>query len=163
MKINSDGFLELELHEIIRVNQLIRINPKINEFVFWFNKLSKDEQTVLSSELYEFLCQTGVYDKILMQVSSGINKHTKLFEKLNSFEGDIDSFEDWYVTLNLDERLIVFEFVVTLFARAENYIFENESVEECNHWWHRDLTNPEVVKSILNDPNYFNTSRSDDE
>ena len=47
---------------------------------------------------------------------------------------------------------------VFMFGLAEGRVFAAEMKASCNHWWHRDLLNPAVVQSLLNNPNPSGTS-----
>ncbi len=65
MKEVGDGLFQLELSEIIRVNQLIRVKIDLDGFASWYGQLSLPEQRALVGCLFEFAWQAGVDDAIL--------------------------------------------------------------------------------------------------
>ena len=164
--INNNGLYEIDLNDQIMMNQFIRNGIDFPSFDKWYCQLSDEEKSVLVSALVEFAYQAGLSEAIMSDafIKSGVLKEDKLIKELLDFNLDMDSIEEWYYQLIPSEKIKVFKFSVYLFGLAENNVFFNVcSVnEDCNHWWHRDILNNDVVESIINNAEYYLTSKKDD-
>lgn len=164
---NRSGFYEIELSEEILINQLVRKGIEIKQFFIWYYDLNVEKQTALISSLFEYAYQSG-FDDFIVNVAleqSNLQKYDNFIQRILKLGFDIDAIEDWCLNLDLNEREIVFKFSVFLFGIAENNVYFNICLKEknCNHWWHRNLMDDTVVKSILNNPEYYLSSRKDDQ
>jgi hypothetical protein len=170
MKYGPNGTVSLELADIIRVNQLVRNQIDFEGFQEWYDSLSVPEQTALITSLFNFAFQAGteeeIYEEALNAASLDLENplvvQAKSFHKpyrfLNLFEMD-----PWLTQLDKVERFTVFKMCVYLFGTAERKVFQGETKESCNHWWHRDLLDERVVQALLDDPQYWRTSMKDDD
>ncbi|HEY9402008.1 MAG TPA: DUF5958 family protein [Pyrinomonadaceae bacterium] len=169
MKEHENQFFLLDLSEIIRVNQLVRQNIDFDGFIAWYEKLSIPERCALITALFEFAYQAGVNEGMYEEALSAanINKGHPLVEKAKGFFSeyfsDLASLHNWLFGLSETDRSVVFTLAVFLFGKAEGRVYAQEDKEWCNHWWHRDLLDERVVKSILNDPKFYMTAMKDDD
>lgn len=170
MKKVEKELFQLELSEIIRVNQLIRENINFQGFKDWYEKLSIPEQSSLIGSLVEFSWQAGIDATILCEAKAKTTNEEKnlTIEKASSFLEKPHFFNsvgfiNWLNQIVETERFVIFTFSVYLFGLAEGKVYKNEQKEWCNHWWHRNLLNENVVNDILNNPKYYLTSMKDDE
>jgi len=168
MKQHGEGHLELELSELIEINRLVRGGINMAGFLSWYHAISVDEQSSLLMHLHLFAQQSG-YDQQIWQRAVNqagqteedlIVRHAASFR--NSYSRELGDEEEWLSQLEAPERLRLLSLFVYLFGYAEGRVFTQEREEFCNHWWHRDLMDERVVRAILADPNYWNTSMKHD-
>ncbi len=165
----QEGWFQLELAEIIRVNQLVRGEIDLAGFMSWYEQLSPPEQHALTYSLVDFAYQAGVDDSVWSEVLSAahLESHAQLCVQVkSSLEGifrDWSMFRGWLQQVSAPEMFLVFTLAVYLFGVAEGKVYRNEKKEWCNHWWHRDLLDERVVKDILRDREFYMTSMKDDE
>ena len=161
----------MSLPDVIRINQLIRGRINIEGFKQWYAQLSPDEQRVLITRLHEFTYQAGVNEHTWAEAlsSAGLSGDIPIVVDIKSFHlteiglhfsGD---FHQWLEDRPDDDRYLTFVILVYLFGVAEGSVFRNETVDSCNHWWHRNLMDSRVVDAILSDPEYYRTSMKDDQ
>jgi hypothetical protein len=172
MKAHNDGWFSLELPEIIKVNQLVRNEIQIDAFFEWYNFLNSHEQYTLIYNLFEFAYQAGTDDEIWVEAIqlSKLSENFTVFEiqKLIRAGFRESTFPNWFKlheylqSLQEENRKDVFLLAIYIFGLAEGRVYANETPESCNHWWHRDLLNESIVKSILKDPKFYMTSMQDD-
>jgi hypothetical protein len=156
-----------DLPDLIRVNQLIRGRIDFAGFQAWYSDLTPDRRRALTYLLCEFAHQAGVDetiwndalaasglpagDPVVQQVlSSGRDKHPML------------SLYHFMVAVPESDLPTVFMLFVHLFGEAEGRVYRGESMEYCNHWWHRDLLDDRVVQDLLHDSEFYMTARKDD-
>jgi hypothetical protein len=58
----------------------------------------------------------------------------------------------WVEGLSDADRAVVFWLFVFLFGVAEGRVYQRETPEHCNHWWHRDLLDDRVVRDLVTNP-----------
>ena len=169
MKPGGKGLFYLELQDAIRVNQLVRGRIDFDAFKEWYISLSTPEQSALSVALYEFACQAEfdekTYNEALSEAKLSPNAPLALYAK--SFHKphftDLKGLHNWTTQLNDSDRFTVFRMLVYLFGKAEGTLYERESKQHCNHWWHRDLLDERVIQALLSDPYFYRTSMKDDD
>ena len=160
----------MSLQNVIRVNQLVRGRIDIEGFKDWYSQLSTQEQHDLINCLHEFAYQAGANEQTWAKALTlaGLGNDVVLAQNIQSFHvleiglhltGD---FRRWTEDLSDDDRYASFIILVYLFGVAEGSVFRNETMDSCNHWWHRDLLDSRVVEAILRDPEYYRTSMKDD-
>jgi hypothetical protein len=159
----------MSLQDVIKINQLVRGRIDLESFNEWYAQLPPHEQRDLISFLHEFAYQAGVNDKTWAEALSfaGLGSDTDVVRDIKSFHLPglqlTTDFRRWLAERSDDDRYTTFVILVYLFGVAEGTVFRNETLDSCNHWWHRDLLNPLIVEAILSDPQYYWTSMKDDE
>ena len=158
----------LEKADLIRMNQLVRRRTEYEPFLKWFQTLEPDEQSALIGQLCHHACQAGV-DGSVYQVAArdaGFSEDDDFVDMMKKVQGtsglNVGGLIDWLRSASVTDRARAFKWFVYLFGEAERQVQQREDRTSCNHWWHRDLDNPKVVESILNDPEYYKTSPRDD-
>lgn len=73
MKHHEDGWISLELSEVIRVNQLVRGRINFNDFKGWYDSLPVSEQCALVVKLCEFAYQAGFDEEVYNEALSEAN------------------------------------------------------------------------------------------
>ena len=168
MRDVGNDWLALELHELIRLNQLVRRETDLVALGDWIAELSVLEQCAVARTAFELAFQAGnpfdFRDEALAAV--GMTATDDSVRRIDAavsrgmFDGY--AFHAAFTNLTPAEVGAIIRYCVSLFGFAERRAFEAEDESSCNHWWHRDLTDPAVVDAILADPEYFYTSRRDD-
>jgi hypothetical protein len=158
MKQSVEGWYTLEIQDIIRANQLVRSYIDLDGFTVWYQQLSTPEQPALIYTLFEYAHQAGadelIYRDALTMVSLD-EQHPLVLQQYAFLRGsrrDWVGLHQWIGQLPSAERGVLFTLAVALFGHAERRVLAREAKERCNHWWHRDLLDPQVVAAILNDP-----------
>lgn len=151
----------------IRMNCLIQGGVDINEFRRWYSELTREQQNKLTHSLFDvFICEQH-YSTCCSVVKKALDRTGRTLEdpighRLMQFVGGFDlekgflaefvsihgNMEEWMNSLEEKDRLAVFELCAFLFGFHEGERFE-ACGGNCQHWWHQDLKNPEVVKKLL--------------
>jgi hypothetical protein len=168
MKREGDK-VSLEKGDIIRMNLLVLRQTDCTRFRDWYESLEVGERAVLIGGLCQYAYQAGV-DEAVYQIASrdaGLAQDQgflNIMKNVHSSSGlNIGGLVDWLTTANAKHRDRAFGLFVHLFGEAERKVRRTEDPKECNHWWHRNLEDPAIVESILNDPEYHKTSPRNDE
>ena len=157
----------LGLAETIKINQLVRNKIRVDAFCEWYNYLDDAKQLTLIWTLWEFACQAHVYDDIWIEALklTGLSEHLSVSElyKIIMRDGpDWRRLYEFLISTKNEDRYTIFMFSIYIFGLAEGRVYKVCTVQSCNHWWHRDLLKKSVVESILNDPEFYMTSKKDD-
>ena len=160
----------MSLDDAIKINQLIRSRIDFEGFNAWYAALSPRQRDSLTTTLFIFAYQAGVDEHTWQQAAAigGFTHRTELVENIRSFHltdiglHDWSGFNSWFDALSASDRAATFAVAVFLFGVAEGAVFRNETVDSCNHWWHRDLLDARVVNAIRNDPEFYRTSMKHD-
>lgn len=164
MKVDKHGKTHIELSDLIRMNQLVRLEIKSDEFQKWYESLSKDsEQIQLILQLLELAQQSGFENELIETTINDYSLKTISKDFIRNYRQQTwYRVEEWLRKASEEEKQVAFTFAFNLFGKAEMMVFEKENADCCNHWWHRDLLNPDIVKSLLEDPEYHLTSMKTD-
>lgn len=164
--IGCNGGYELDLADEILMNKLIRNGIKFDKFLCWYNKLNIEQQSALVATLFEFAYQSGVTDSVINRAleESEVSKSEPLIQSVLTFKTDLDGIEEWYLQLTEINRSVVFKFAVYYFGVAENNVFIHmcSKSDNCDHWWHRNILDDNIVKALIDDPKFYLTSKKDD-
>ncbi len=165
MQKDEHGRFQLEFPDVIRMNQLVRTSIDVEEFRTWYQSLSIGEQVALVLALVEFSLEAGAREDDVREAIAKANseKQSGRMLELVHPESRFYLFFAWMQTASAEDRLEIFNVAIYMFGLAERRVFSKETKESCNHWWHRDLSNPAVVQSLLEDPKFWNTSMKDDD
>jgi hypothetical protein len=165
------GRFWLELPDIIKINQLVRNKINIEGFQAWYAGLSIGERVALIDTLLEFGYQAGIDNRVweeALATNEGAIRE-EIVQSLRSFHTeelgfhDWGGFQSWRAALSDVDRDALFVLSIYLFGTAEGRAYRNERKEWCNHWWHRNLSDPRVVEALLGDPRFYTTAMKDDD
>jgi len=161
------------LADLIRLNQLIRGRIDYESFRAWYDALPPDAQRELAWTLCEFAHQAGVNRARFAEAVelAGLAADHPLVAHVSAAcmplwerrGGSLFELYQWLEKLPGAERAVVFRLFVFLFGVAEGRVYQAETRESCNHWWHRDLLDERVVRDLLNDPQFYMTAMRDDD
>ncbi len=165
---HNQSIKQMDLHDVIRINQLVRGKIDFVGFEQWFNESSDENRRQLFHLLNEFAHQAGVNNAVFTEAiqAAGISEDDPTVLRIGSLrvEPHLAAIEIamWIETLPSDSLHQHLRFLVSLFGTAEGRVFQRERPEYCNHWWHRDLLDERVVKDLLQNPYFYVTSMKDD-
>ena len=159
MRIYDNGWAELELTDLIRINQLVRRTIDFPQFQRWYESLEVAGQAALAAELAELAHQAGFDEALYAEAmaEAGFEAGDPLLA------GPRRPAYGRLLQLPDRERALAFKQAVYLFGKAEGSVYRRETKASCNHWWHRNLLDERVVRAILNDPSYSRTAMRDDD
>lgn len=154
--------------DLIRLNQLVRGRINFEGFEAWFASLLSDQRRALTCLLCEFAHQAGVgvYTWHEAMTASGLPTSDPVVQRVlaaGRCEHPVFPLYDLVSAVTEEEMPTVFRLFVYLFGIAEGAVYRNESKEDCNHWWHRDLQDERVVRDLLTDTRFYLTSMRDDD
>ena len=158
----------LEKLDLIRMNQLVRRRTDYGGFLDWFRSLNPDEQSALIGQLCYNAYQAGVDEATYESAAraAGMVEEADFISTMKAVRGsgglNVHGLTDWLCQAPQADRIRAFRLFVYLFGEADRQLREKEDRMSCNHWWHRNLDDPRVVASILDDPDYYKTSPRDD-
>jgi hypothetical protein len=159
----------IERADLIRMNQLVRRGTDYRAFSDWYQSLQVAEQAALIGELCHLAYQAGVDDNLYQVAAQAAGliedgNFLSLMKKVRGSSGlNVGGLIEWLCSIGESDRTCAFKLFVHLFGEAERRLLQHEDKQTCNHWWHRNLADPRVVESLLNDPHYYKTSPRDDE
>lgn len=160
----------MELTDLIRMNQLIRSRIDLAGFIDWYEALPHEERVGLLWYLHLFAQQAGGGEQAFRDAteSAQLPEDHPLVRLMASFRGGWSgelglALEEWLMRQEASDLRLLLPLLVYYFGFAEGEVFARETVESCNHWWHRDLLDPRVVRDLLNNPEYFRTALKDDQ
>lgn len=160
--------VRMGLPELIRINQLARGGVDFAGFQAWHDSLSLEEQTALILHLNMLAWQAGCDAELIRRAitAAQLNEDDPLIQAgslfIAGFSREHGQLDAWLLGLQAEERAAVFRMYVFMFGFAEERVYSQETEENCNHWWHRDLLDERVVEALLRDPRYWATSMRDD-
>jgi len=141
----------LTTKELILLNQYVQGVVLKNEIENWFLSFEEvDKQSIVKS-IWELATQAQIResDIPIATINSGLKStHTPVVIVSND---DTKLYSRGYKLSTLKGTVLkqAFSLVIECFALAEKRRKENEDKLECNHWWHRDLSDEHIVKDIL--------------
>jgi len=162
----------MTLADVIRVNQLVRSRIDYDGFRSWYDALPPDAQCELANTVLLFALEAGLNRARFEEAVglAGLPGDHLLVGQVRTlcaprWERDGDSTYNlcrWVEGLPDADRAVVFRLFVFLFGVAEGRVYQCETPEHCNHWWHRDLLDERVVRDLLSDPHWYDTAMKDD-
>jgi len=151
MKRDKWGYC-LELSELIRMNQLVRNGIDLEAFNSWYKSLNDEQRIALIHQLIDFATQAGVREDDIREGIAKVHAEESALVELLYEDARYLELMASLKTCSDKERLAIFNVAVFMFGLAEGRVFAAEAKASCNHWWHRDLLDPAVVQSLLNNP-----------
>ncbi len=138
------------IEELVLLNQYAQDILKIDDGKAWFNSLSPKEQHELLRELSNLIIQAGVKDSdvnVAIKKSGLKPTYTPcvLLQK-----GNLKCQLAKTLSLPIAEYAKTFSLFINLLSIADKRRRETRCKNECSHWWHKDLSNEEVVNLIKN-------------
>lgn len=167
-----DDYVKIELTDLIRMNRLVRGGIDLAGFGEWFAALELPERRTLIDRLVVHADEAGVDREVYAEAlaRAGLDASDGWVAQVGAafWGGDharprgILAIREAVHLTEGDELSRYLRWAVYLFGVAEGRVFAGETPDCCNHWWHRDLTDPRVVRDLLRHPRPTSTSMKDD-
>ncbi len=152
-------YIRLELTEVIRINQLLHTYD-FAACKSWYDSLPQKEQCALVTWLYRYGNETYPtstdYQYALATTRIICSPELQSFaeaitqrEPAKSNWVILSHFPSWINTVDDQERSQALALFFYIFCHSDQQrrIFCGN---HCHHWWHQDLSDPEVVARLLN-------------
>ncbi|MDD4402598.1 MAG: DUF5958 family protein [Desulfitobacteriaceae bacterium] len=141
----------LTIEELILINQYAQGVVSRDKIKDWYLALQEIEKQSVVKSIWVLATQAQVKeDDIPVAAEAAGLKQTHTPVVMIS-KGDMSLNNRGYKLSALSGTVLnqAFWFVLECFALAERRRREKEGPDECNHWWHKDLSDDRVVKEIL--------------
>lgn len=138
------------IEDEIFINQFSQKINNLDEMNKWFFSHNLEEKRNIVKLLIILVVQAHpTYDEIkesadLLQKSSSPSA-IKLLNKKKPFS----KFGHELSNLPEKELLNTFDILLLTLSTADNRRKEDEDPVNCNHWWHKDLSNKEYLDSLI--------------
>jgi hypothetical protein len=139
------------IQELLLINQYAQDCASRQEVMDWYLSFNEDEKQFFLQELWRLAiqAQTIEADLPLATKSAGLKPTHNPVVMLS--KGNISYCNRGYKLSTLRGTILdqAFLLVLECFTIAEKRKKQKENGVNCNHWWHRDLSNTSVVEEIL--------------
>lgn len=145
-------FKILTLPRLILLNQYVQGVAKREEITQLYSSFDESDKQCSVKEIWMLATQAQVTEEdVVSAVSKAKLKPTHTPVQMLQ-TSKMPFHRRGYELANLKGTVLnqAFSLVLECFALAERRRKEQEKSEPCNHWWHRDLSNENIVKEILN-------------
>ncbi|HYE68779.1 MAG TPA: DUF5958 family protein [Anaerovoracaceae bacterium] len=141
----------LTMKELILLNQYVQGVVKRLEIVNWFSSLPEDDKRSVVKSVWLLAVQAQIVEDDIPTVTleAGLKPtHTPV---VMLSKGNESLHKRGYGLSRLSGVVLNQAFLLVLesFALAERRRKEKEGSEECNHWWHKNLADENIIKEIL--------------
>jgi len=139
----------MNAENFILLNQYAQGVRKIEDGKDWFSNLSSDEQLLILRELSNLILQAGAS---INDVNEAIQK-SRLKATFTPCvllqKGSLKIQLSKVLALPFSEYAKVFSLFISLLSIADTRRRNTKCKNGCSHWWHKDLSNDEIVRQIL--------------
>lgn len=141
------------IQEEVILNQYAQGIKYASELLEWYNSFDIDKKRSILIEIWSLANQAGVIEKDVenARITVGLKAtHTPvrmLYSEKLPFKNRGYKLAD----LKGKEQVQAFLLILNCFAIAEQRRKSkcDADKENCNHWWHQDLSNPQLIQEIL--------------
>lgn len=141
------------MQEEIIINQYAQGIKPIDELLEWYNSFDIEKKRSILIEIWSLANQAKVNEGDVenARIIAGLKvTHTPvrmLYSKTQPFKNR--GFK--VANLKGKEQVQAFLLILNCFAIAEQRRKSkcDAEKENCNHWWHQDLSNPKLIQEIL--------------
>ncbi len=141
----------LTIQELVLLNQYVQGVVLKKEIYNWFSSLvERDKQSVVKS-IWVLATQAQVIESDIPIATLAADLKPTHTPVVMISKGDVSLYNRGYRLSELKGTILnqAFLLVLECFALAERRRKEKEGTSECNHWWHKDLSDERVIKEIL--------------
>jgi hypothetical protein len=144
-------FKELNLLNLILLNQYVQGIVTRQEVDKWFLSLEENKKQFSVKELWILATQAQVIEGDIPKAMELAGLRPSNIPVIMVSKGEVSFHKRGYKLSKLKGTVLnqAFWFVLECFALAERRRKEKEGTRECNHWWHKDLSDERVIKEIL--------------
>lgn len=139
----------LTIDEQITLNQFSQEIYTLEEMNCWFEKYDLSNKRDILGNLLNMVIQAHpTYDEIESSASSLRKEKTTSAVMLMNKNKPFNKFGYKICDLPEKELLNGFDILLSTLAKADNRRKNDENPNECNHWWHKDLSNENYLKIL---------------
>jgi hypothetical protein len=144
----------LSIKEKLLLNQYVQGIYKSDVIIEWFNQFNESDKRDILKGVWIISTQARVTEEdiLLATKNAGLKiSHTPV-RMLVSQKTVLRNRGFNLTKLRGKELNQAFNLILNCFALAEKRRKEKCDLnkEICNHWWHQDLSDPQIIKKILN-------------
>lgn len=145
-------FRLLTISRLILLNQYVQGIVKREEVVLWYSCLDENDKQSAVKEVWMLATQAHVIeDDVLAATAEADLKPTHApVQILKTCKMPFHRRGYELATLKGTSLNHAFLLALECFALAERRRKEQEEPQKCNHWWHRDLADENIIRDILN-------------
>lgn len=137
------------LEQEIFLNQLAQGVRNVDEGQNWFAALSMEEQRGVLTALANMAVQAGALKSDAVKAIESAQMKPTYTPCVLLQRDNLAVQLAKIVNLEGDEQRKSFKLLLALFRIADARRRTVQCVQGCNHWWHRDLSDPVVIDNIL--------------
>lgn len=145
----------LTIHDLILINQYSQELVKKQTLGAWFDSFSEQDKKDIIKLIWQLalqaqLTENDIHDVVIeSKIKKTLNPVKMLLGKKYPFS------QRGYNLMDLDGIVLnqAFYLLLECLKYADKRRKRNEEPLRCNHWWHRDLSNSDVVNQIISDHN----------
>lgn len=144
-------FKALTLPKLILLNQYVQQVVTRQEIDKWFLSLEENEKQSSVKEVWILATQAQVAEGDVLQAAKEAELKPTHTPVVMLLANKLPLYRRGYELANMKGSVLNQAFLLTLecFVLAERRRKEKEDMKNCNHWWHKDLSDERVIKEIL--------------
>lgn len=143
----------LGIQEEVILNQYAQGIKPLSELLEWYNSFDVDKKRSILIEIWSLANQAGVEEDDVenARITVGLKVTHVPVRMLYSEKLPFKSRGFKIADLKGKEQIQAFLMILNCFAIAERRRKSRCDAEKqnCNHWWHQDLSNPKLIQEIL--------------
>lgn len=139
----------LTIDEEIFLNQFTQGLYPLERMVDWFKQYDLENKKNIIFNLLNMVIQSHPTYEEIEAAAKSIKKSTSSSAiKLLNRKKPFNKFGYELCNLPENELLICFQILLLTFTQADNRRKSQENLNDCNHWWHKDLSDDEYLKKL---------------
>ena len=140
----------LTIEEEIFINQFSQDIHTLDEMKEWFDTYDVSDRRDIMANLFNMVLQSHPTIEDIEYSANKLGKSkstcaTMLLNKNKPF----NKFGHEICNLHEKELLTGFCILLLTLSKADNRRKLAENLEECHHWWHKDLSNPIYLDELI--------------
>ena len=139
----------ISLNDEIFINQFSQCLHTLEDMNRWFNEKSIIKKREIIFGLLNMVIQSHPTYEEIESAAKTIKKITSVSAvKLLNKNKPYNKFGYEICELPEKELIVGFDILLLTLAISDNRRKSSENPNECNHWWHKDLSNLEYLESL---------------
>jgi len=141
----------LTIQELLLLNQYVQGVVSKSEVTKWFLALKETEKQSVVKNIWALAIQAQVIESDIQDAIGAAGLKPTQTPVVMISKGNVSLHNRGYKLSILKDTVLnqAFFLVLECFAIAERRRKEKEDPLNCNHWWHKDLSDERIIKEIL--------------
>lgn len=141
----------LTIQELLLLNQYVQGVVSKSEVTKWFLALKETEKQSVVKNIWALAIQAQVIESDIQDAIGAAGLKPTQTPVVMISKGNISLHNRGYKLSMLKDTVLnqAFFLILECFAIAERRRKEKEDPLNCNHWWHKDLSDERIIKEIL--------------